>query len=31
MPLPADPADRVRFLAGYAAGIEDGLEVSRAA
>ena len=24
-------ADRARFLAGYAAGIEDGLEVSRAA
>ena len=31
MPLPADPAGRARFLAGYAAGIEDGLEVSRAA
>ncbi len=31
MPLPADPAGRARFQAGYAAGIEDGLEVSRAA
>jgi hypothetical protein len=31
MPLSADPAGRARFLAGYAAGIEDGLEVSRAA
>ena len=26
-----DPVGRSRFLAGYAAGIEDGLEVSRAA
>ena len=31
IPLPAAPAGRARFLAGYAAGIEDGLEVSRAA
>ena len=31
MPLPANPVGRARFLAGYAAGIEDGLEVSRAA
>ena len=30
-PLPADAVRRARFLTGDATGIEDGLEVSRAA